>query len=122
MSHDRHTPRDLGRRGEELAAAYLIRNGLEIVERGFRVFRGELDIVARDGDTLVFVEVKARADESFGRPEEAVTPAKQRQIRRLATGYLIERRLGDVPCRFDVVAVLFQDDGSHRLTHFRDAF
>lgn len=122
MELDRETSRSLGQRGEETAAKYLIKSNFDIVERGFRLFRGEIDIIARDGDTLVFVEVKARADETFGRPEDSVTPAKQRQIRRIATGYLVERRLGDVPCRFDVVSILFHEDGSHRLIHFRDAF
>lgn len=122
MDPDRETSRSLGQRGEEIAAKYLINNKFDIVERGFRLFRGEIDIIARDGDTVVFVEVKARADETFGRPEDSVTPAKQRQIRRIAMGYLVERRLGDVPCRFDVIAILFHDDGSHRLVHFRDAF
>ncbi len=122
MGSERETSRSLGLRGEEIAANYLRKNKFDIIERGFRLFRGEIDIIARDGDTLVFVEVKARADETFGRPEDSVTPAKQRQIRRIATGYLVERRLGDIPCRFDVVSILFNDDGSHRLVHFRDAF
>ena len=122
MSDDRRTPRALGQRGEEIASRYLTTKNFEVIERGFRLFRGEIDIIARDGDTLVFVEVKARADETFGRPEDSVTPAKQRQIRRIATGYLIERRLGDVNCRFDVVSILFHEDGSHRLVHFQDAF
>lgn len=122
MSDDGLTPRALGQRGEEIASDHLKKNGFEIIERGFRLFRGEIDIIARDRDTLVFVEVKARADETFGRPEDSVTPAKQRQIRRIAMGYLIERRLGDIPCRFDVISILFDDDGSPRLVHFRDAF
>ncbi|MBE0713577.1 MAG: YraN family protein, partial [Candidatus Aminicenantes bacterium] len=71
---------------------------------------GEIDIVARDGTTLVFVEVKARADESFGRPEESVTPGKQRQIRKIAQGYLVQNPLGGDACRFDVISILFGDE------------
>jgi putative endonuclease len=112
----------LGLRGEEIACAYLEKKKYAIVTRRFRMFRGEIDIVARDGTTLVFVEVKARADESFGRPEESVTPGKQRQIRKIAQGYLVENPLGDVACRFDVISILFGDGSGYRLEHFVDAF
>jgi putative endonuclease len=113
----------LGLRGEEIACAYLEKKKYAIVTRRFRMFHGEIDIVARDGTTLVFVEVKARADESFGRPEDSVTPGKQRQIRKIARGYLVENPLGNAACRFDVISILFGDDGSgYRLEHFVDAF
>jgi len=112
----------LGLRGEEIACAYLEKKKYAIVTRRFRMFQGEIDIVARDGTTLVFVEVKARADESFGRPEESVTPGKQRQIRKIARGYLVENPLGNAACRFDVIAILFGDGDGYRLEHFVDAF
>jgi putative endonuclease len=112
----------LGLRGEEIACAYLEKKKYSIVTRRFRLFHGEIDIVARDGPTLVFVEVKARADESFGRPEEAVTPGKQRQIRKIAQGFLVENPLGGASCRFDVISILFDDRGGYRLEHFIDAF
>jgi putative endonuclease len=112
----------LGSSGEDIACRYLERKRYEIIARGYRMLRGEIDIVARDGRTLVFVEVKARADESHGRPEEAVTPAKQRQIRRIAQGYLLEHPAPGVDCRFDVIAILFRDDGEPRIEHFVDAF
>lgn len=114
--------RELGRAGEDIACEHLRKKGYEIVERGFRLFRGEIDVVARDGGTLVFVEVKTRADESHGRPEESVTPGKQRQIRRIAQGYLLKNSLGEVPCRFDVVAILLRGPDDCRLEHFVDAF
>lgn len=114
--------RALGRIGEDLACDALRKKGYEIVGRGYRLFRGEIDIIARDGATLVFVEVKTRADESFGRPEEAVTPAKQRQIRRIAQGYLLEHPRGEAGCRFDVVSILYRGPGDFRLEHFIDAF
>ena len=112
----------LGRRGEEIALEYLHRKGYRIEERGYRLFRGEIDIIARDGDTLVFVEVKARATTEFGLPEEAVTPAKQAQIRKIARGFLVERKLGEPDCRFDVLAILAPIDGDPVITHYENAF
>jgi len=118
----KRTAQALGREGEEIACAYLRRKKYTIVTRSFRMFRGEIDIIARDGATLVFVEVKARADESFGRPEESVTAGKQRQLRKIAQGYLVEHPLGGVDCRFDVIAILFRGGNDYRLEHFKDAF
>ena len=122
MSAKTSGPQGLGRAGEEIACRYLAGKGYEIVARGFRMFRGEIDIVARDGGTLVFVEVKTRADVSFGRPEEAVTPGKQRQLRKLAQGYLVVHPAPGVDCRFDVVAILLRGPDDVRLEHFIDAF
>jgi len=112
----------LGRLGEDLALRHLKEKNYRIVATGFRIHRGEIDIIARDGATLVFVEVKTRTRTAFGRPEEAVTPAKQRQLRRLAQAYLMSQGLGDVGCRFDVIAVRRGDDGGYAIEHFRDAF
>jgi len=114
--------KDLGRSGEDIAGRYLAGKGYEILARGFRMFRGEIDIIARDGGTLVFVEVKARADESHGRPEESVTPGKQRQLRKIAQGYLVAHPSPGVDCRFDVIAILFDGPDDYRLEHFVDAF
>jgi putative endonuclease len=116
------TTRALGRAGEDIACEYLERKKYTIVARGFRLFRGEIDIIARDRDVLVFVEVKARADESHGRPEESVTPGKQKQIRRIAQGYLLANPCPGVDCRFDVIAILFRRQDDFRLEHFVDAF
>lgn len=114
--------RALGLRGEDLALSHLKRFGYRIVGQGYRKLRGEIDIVAYDGETLVFVEVKTRTGTEFGSPEESVTPGKQRQIRRIALAFLTERNLGDVDCRFDVVSILFDECGKWTLTHFKDAF
>jgi putative endonuclease len=114
--------RDLGRRGEEAAVRHLERRGYKILSRGERLLRGDIDVIAFGRGTLVFVEVKARAGSACGAPEESVTPAKQKQIRKLAQAYLSRRRLEDAPCRFDVIAVLFDGDGRPVLTHFEDAF
>lgn len=114
--------RRLGRLGEDAAARHLEGRGLRIIERGYRALRGEIDIIAWDGDTLVFVEVKTRTDPEQGSPEEAVTPAKQAQVRRIATAFLAEHGLGSPFCRFDVIAVEAEPDGALRLRHIADAF
>jgi putative endonuclease len=112
----------LGRSGEEAAAAFLRKNDFRIVCRGFRFQRGEIDIIAYEGEVLVFVEVKTRQSPDFGPPEEAVTGAKQRQIRRLAEAYLMLNSLGDVPCRFDIVSVFVNPREGFRIHHLRAAF
>lgn len=86
------------------------------------MFRGEIDIIAYQGDTLVFIEVKTRRGDRFGEPEEAVIPSKQRQIRRIAEGYLALNRLVDVPCRFDVLAVTTDERRGFQVRHFQEAF
>ena len=98
-------PDRAGRIGERLARWRLWLMGYRIVETNCRLPGGELDIVARDGGTLVFVEVKTASTEEFGRPEEWVDARKQRRLGRLATTYLARRGNMDVSCRFDVVAV-----------------
>lgn len=122
MREDVRSARDLGRTGEGIARRHLERKGYRIVAEGYRLHRGEIDLVAADGETLVFVEVKTRRGPDLGLPEEAVTPAKQRQIRRVAREYLMEKGLGDVVCRFDVLAVERAPDGSYEIRHYEDAF
>ena len=95
----------MGKSGEDLAVAELERRGYAILARRYRTDRGEIDIVAQDGETLVFVEVKARATAEFGTAAEAVTRRKQLQVIAMARVYLTFERLEDVPCRFDVVAI-----------------
>lgn len=112
----------LGRQGEEAAVRYLKKKGFRIVERSFRLLRGEIDIIAYDRKTLVFIEVKTRSGTGFGVPEESVTAAKQEQIRKIAQLYLMKKRLGDIPCRFDVISVLDDAPGEPILRHIPDAF
>ena len=109
MSDDRIA---LGKRGEALAADCLRRSGFRILGRNVRFPAGEIDIVARDGKTICFVEIKARRSLGFGFPEEAVTFHKQRRLRRLAEWYLLSRRLADAPVRFDVVSILLDQNGA----------
>jgi putative endonuclease len=99
----------LGRRGEDLAAAWYEARGYRIVERNWRCRDGELDLVVGGPGLVVFCEVKTRTSEAFGVPAEAVTPAKQRRIRRLATLWLRERGGGGAQLRFDVAAVMGRD-------------
>ena len=114
----------LGRTGEDLACDELRRRGYAILDRRYRTRSGELDIIARDGRTLVFVEVKTRGSSRFGTPLEAVTAAKRRQVVAMAADYLARRRPGAVTCRFDVAAVTFDGGGRPAveiITHAFDA-
>jgi putative endonuclease len=110
-----------GKSGEDLAVAELERRGYVILDRRYRTRHGEIDIVAREGETTVFVEVKARASREFGTAAEAVTPWKQRRLGRMALDYLARHRLVERPCRFDVVAVDGTGAGA-ALTVYRSAF
>ena len=101
----------LGKTGEDLACRELQRRGYAVVARGYRRRSGELDIVARDGPTLVFVEVKARAGRVFGEAAEAITGFKRRRITQLARDYMMRHRLSACPCRFDVVSIHFDSGG-----------
>jgi putative endonuclease len=94
-----------GRRGEQLACAELQRRGYAVLARRYRTRHGELDIIARNAGTIVFVEVKARHGGRFGDPADAVTSHKQRRLVSMAQDYLARHGLTEAPCRFDVVAV-----------------
>ncbi len=98
--------RNVGTKYETIACEYLKAQGYEILERNFRCRQGEIDIIAKDGRYLVFVEVKYRANAVCGYAASAVSRKKQQVISRVAAFYLIKNRLSDtVPCRFDVVAI-----------------
>ncbi len=110
-----------GKQGEELAAAYLVAAGFRIVERNYRCRFGEIDIVAEEGGTLVFVEVKSRRTAAYGGPLVAVDARKQGKISRISLHYLTEKNLRHRPARFDVVAVMLLPSGQ-RIELIRDAF
>jgi putative endonuclease len=113
----------LGRRGEEFAARHLESLGYRIVERSYRRPSGEIDLVALDGRTVVFVEVKTRSSAGRGGPEAAVDRKKQVRLTRAAMAYLKRRRMLEQPARFDVVAVVWTSpDVAPEITHFRSAF
>jgi len=115
----------IGRRGERTARRFLRwRQGYRIVERNWRLPRfGELDIVALDGQMLVFVEVKTRRADSLAIPEDAITPDKQHRMRRLAQAFIGQHGFDHLPCRFDVVAVTVRSwPRPSQVTHYKDAF
>ncbi|HEY3607668.1 MAG TPA: YraN family protein [Pseudonocardiaceae bacterium] len=113
---------DLGRRGEDFAAAYLTDSGLVILSRNWRCRDGELDLVATDRVTVVVCEVKTRATDEFGDPAEYVTPAKALRVRRATQAWLRRYRVGWCDVRFDVLAILWPPTGEPRLRHLRGAF
>ncbi len=110
-----------GLAGEQQAERHLRRQGLKVLVRRYQCRFGEADLVARDGDTLVFIEVKTRQSDHFGDPALAVTPKKQRHISRVALDYL--RRLGspEIPVRFDIVEVV-GEGATAECRHIRNAF
>jgi putative endonuclease len=112
--------RVLGDEGERAAARHLRGRGFRVITRGYRTSRGEIDLIARDRDTLVFVEVKTRRS---GQPAEAVTPEKERRLTLAALHFLKKYRLLEQRCRFDVVAVTWPQSGSApSIEHFVNAF
>lgn len=110
-----------GRRGEEEAVRWLQGQGYQILERNVATRAGEIDVVALDGDTLCFIEIKARGSGAFGPAIAAVTPAKQRRLARAAALYLVRRGTDIPPCRFDVLG-LDPDRGGWKFTLVRNAF
>jgi len=112
----------LGEIGENLAAEYLHRHGYTILHRNFRTRSGEIDIIARQGKTLVFAEVKTRKSEAFGSPAAAVTPRKQLQISRVAEEYMARENLFDSDARFDVVSVLAPEGKKVHIDVIANAF
>jgi putative endonuclease len=114
--------RAFGAWGEQRAAAHLVAQGMVLLDRNWRCRTGEIDIIARDGDTLVFVEVKTRRSMLFGPPAEAIIARKVSRLRRLAAEWLSASGLRPRAVRFDVVSVLPRRYGEPRLEHLRDAF
>jgi putative endonuclease len=111
----------LGRQGEAMACLELEKLGYAIVERRFRTRFGEIDVVANDAGTVVFVEVKAKADAQFGSPAEAVTKQKQRRLVSMAEQYVAFHHLDNAPCRFDVVGIDLTSTPA-TVTVYKDAF
>lgn len=112
----------LGKTGEELAVQELERRGYAILARRYRTRYGEIDIVAEDRQTLVFVEVKARTTREFGTAAEAVTVWKQRRLASMASEYLARERIAGGPCRFDVVAIDAALSATPVITVYTNAF
>lgn len=113
----------LGNRGENAAARFLRQRGYRILARNCRNHWGEIDIIALDGDWIVFVEVKTRSSHAAGHPAEAVTHRKQVQLTKLALGWLKQRRLLDHRARFDVVALTWPEGAAEpQIEHYIHAF
>ncbi len=115
--------RQFGKESEEMAARYLKKKGYRILEQNYRTALGEIDIIARDKRTIVFVEVKARRSFSFGSPKAAITPKKQRKISMVALSYLKAAGLERASARFDVVAInAYAPEGGPEIEIVKNAF
>ena len=110
-----------GKDGEELAVDYLQKKGYRILERNYRFEHGEIDIIADDNGSLVFIEVKTRRSKKFGEPEDAVTLRKRNQLKKTADGYLYQRNIDDRECRFDVLAIEYEKN-TPIIRHIENAF
>lgn len=110
-----------GKIGEIIAAKHLEAKGFKIIAKNYKNKIGEIDLIAKDGDYLVFVEVKTRLSAAFGNPVEAVNFYKQRKIRQVALAYLKQHKLLEQNCRFDVVSIIGQADDCV-ITHIENAF
>ena len=111
----------LGNQGEQLAVDFLVEKGFKILERNWRFKRAELDIIAMDNQTMVFVEVKTRSDDIFERPENAVNTRKRQLMIRAAIGYM-QQSGHDWAIRFDIVSVILRGDVKAQIDYFKDAF
>ena len=110
-----------GKKGELIAANYLKKQKYKILEINYKNQIGEIDIIAKDKDYIIFIEVKTRMSSAFGDPLEAIDEEKQFKIRNVATMYLMKNKLIDkAPIRFDAIAILGDDD--HEIRHIKDAF
>ncbi len=121
MSYSDANTRDKGGKAENAAAEYLTRDNYEILKRNFFFSRhGEIDIIAKDEETLVFVEVKSSGSNKYGSPLSWITKSKIRKLRRCAEGYLYVNKIKDVPCRFDVIVV--DTKAGNEIQHLKNAF
>ncbi len=111
----------LGTSGEELASHFLKKKGYRIIERNYKTPIGEIDIIAKDRDITVFVEVKTRTDVSFGYPFESVHAKKQHKLKNLALLYMKKKRI-ESPARFDVLSIILRKNGPSEIEHIKDAF
>ncbi|MCL7489635.1 MAG: YraN family protein [Desulfobulbaceae bacterium] len=111
-----------GSRGENIAVSFLEKQGYTVLARNYRRRFGEIDIVAEEGGVLVFIEVKARKNNRYGNPFEAVDTRKQRKLSRMAQDYISRHKMEDRPARFDVVAVRLNPHSRSEVELIRDAF
>ena len=115
------THNDLGKQGEGLAAQFLTKNGYEILDENWVHGKAEIDLIAYINKQIIFVEVKTRTSVNFGRPEDFVSEAKQKQMELAANEYIeIMNHQGEV--RFDIISVLFDKQNNYTINHIQDAF
>jgi putative endonuclease len=114
--------KEIGDEGEDFACDYLSGKGFTIIERNYRSRHGEVDLIARDGEFLVFVEVKNYSWRSYGSPLSAISRDKKRALIHAAETYLYRNRIKNTYCRFDVLAIFTHNDGTQTIDHYRDAF
>lgn len=115
------TRQKTGKEGEAFSIKYLKKKGYQIIHSNYNTPIGEIDIIAKDGDAIVFIEVKTRRSLYFGYPYEAVTYKKRRKLEKLALYYLKANKMADVAVRFDVIG-LYQKEGNYQVEHIVDAF
>ena len=113
---------EIGRDGEDAAEIFLLQKGYKIIERNYRSHQGEVDIIAREGEFLVFVEVKNYSFRSFGTPAGAIRKNKKQSIIHAAQTYLYKKKLDNTYCRFDVVTIYRRPDGSRAIELYKNAF
>jgi len=114
--------KDLGQFGERLALEKIISQGYKVLDKNFNCKIGEIDIIAKDKETLVFIEVRSKSNKKFGLPQETVNTKKQQRIRRVAEYYLVKNNLQSLNCRFDVVGILWQNNAGPEIEIIKDAF
>jgi len=113
---------DLGFKGEAMALKKIKSLGYKILVQNFRCKLGEIDIIAKDQDTLVFIEVRSKSSEKYGLPYETVNTKKQKKIRRVAEFYLMKNNLYHLYCRFDVIGIVWQHGDELQMEIIKDAF
>ena len=113
---------ELGKKGEDIAERYLVQQGYKILERNYHSQQGEVDIIARDGQFLVFVEVKSYSFRSYGSPVGAVRKNKKQSIIHAADTYLYKNKIRNIYCRFDVLTIYRRMDGSRAIDLYKNAF
>ena len=116
------TTKQIGDRGEDVAAAYLEAKGWLIFDRNYTFEKAEIDIVATDRNYIIFVEVKTRSNTYFGWPEEYVTPEKERNLKKAAEAWIYERKMETAVCRFDIISIVQKGNNAPQITHYEDAF
>lgn len=111
-----------GKRGEDIATSFLEKNKYKIIAKNYKTRIGEVDVIARDREVFCFVEVRTRSSDSFCSPEETIDAKKKAQISKAALSFIRAHQLEDRPARFDIVTILFREDGGFKVNHIKNAF